>query len=40
MFKVGDLVTAKEYNSYTVTDKGKPCEVVAISQSRIQVKCL
>lgn len=40
MFKVGDLVTAKEYNSYTVTDKGKPCEVVALSISRIKVKCL
>ena len=40
MFKVGDLVTAKEYNSYTITDKGKPCEVVSIGQSRIKVKCL
>jgi hypothetical protein len=40
MFKIGDLVTAKEYNSYTVTNKGKPCEVVEIGQSRIKVKCL
>lgn len=40
MFKEGQLVTAKEYNSYTVTDKGKPCEVVEISGSRIKVKCL
>lgn len=40
MFKVGDLVTAKEYNSYAITDKGKPCEVVLIGQSRIKVKCL
>ena len=40
MFKVGDLVTAKEYNSYSVTNKGKPCEVIAIGSSRIKVKCL
>lgn len=40
MFKVGDLVTAKEYNSYAITDKGKPCEIVAVSISRIKVKCL
>lgn len=40
MFKVGDLVTAKEYSLYAVTDKGKPCEVVEIGQSRIRVKCL
>lgn len=40
MFKIGDLVTAKEYNSYSVTDKGKPCEVIAIGSSRIHVKCL
>lgn len=40
MFKVGQLVTAKEYNSYVVMDKGKPCEVVAVSQIRIKVKCL
>lgn len=40
MFKVGDLVTAKEYNHYAVTDRGKPCEVVEVSQSRIKVKCL
>lgn len=40
MFKVGDLVTAKEYNSYAVTDKGKPCEVIAIGSNRIHVKCL
>lgn len=40
MFKVGQLVTAKEYNSYAITDKGKPCEVIAIGSSRIRVKCL
>lgn len=40
MFKEGQLVTAKEYNIYAVTDRGKPCEVVEVSQSRIKVKCL
>ena len=40
MFKVGDLVTAKEYNSYTVTDKGKPCEVVWCNPNRMKVQCL
>ena len=40
MFKIGDLVTAKEYNSYSITNEGKPCEVIAIGSSRILVKCL
>ena len=40
MFKEGQLVTAKEYNHYAVTDRGKPCEVVWYSHSRMRVKCL
>lgn len=40
MFKEGQLVTAKEYNHYAVTDRGKPCEVVWYSLSRMRVKCL
>lgn len=28
MFREGQLVTAKEFNSYDVTDKNKPCMVV------------
>lgn len=40
MFKEGQLVTAKEYNHYAVTDRGKPCEVVWYSPSRMRVKCL
>lgn len=40
MFKVGDLVTAKDYNSYSVTNKGKPCKVIGVSSSRIHVECL
>lgn len=40
MFKEGQLVTAKEYNHYAVTDRGKPLEVVWYSHSRMRVKCL
>lgn len=40
MFKKGQLVTAKEYNQYAVTDRGKPLEVVWCSFSRMKVKCL
>ena len=40
MFKVGELVTAKKYNSYAVTDKGKPCEVVWCNPNRMRVQCL
>lgn len=40
MFKEGQLVTAKEYNYYYVTDRGKPCYVVWYSHSRMRVKCL
>ena len=40
MFKEGQLVTAKEFNSYSVTDKGKPLEVVWCNPSRMKVKCL
>lgn len=40
MFKVGDLVTAKEFNRYAVTDRGKPLEVVNCNHNRMRVKCL
>lgn len=40
MFKEGQLVTAKEYNLYAVTDRGKPCEVVWCNPNRMRVKCL
>lgn len=40
MFKEGQLVTAKEYNSYAVTDRGKPLEVVWCNTGRMKVKCL
>lgn len=40
MFKEGQLVTAKEYSRYAVTDMGKPLEVTSVSYNRIRVKCL
>lgn len=40
MFKEGQLVTAKEFNSYAVIDRGKPCEVVWCNPGRMKVKCL
>lgn len=40
MFKEGQLVTAKEYNLYAVTDRGKPCEVVWCNPGRMKVQCL
>ena len=40
MFKEGQLVTAKEFNRYTVTDRGKPLEVVNCNHNRMRVKCL
>lgn len=40
MFKVGQLVTAKDYGYFAVTDRGKPCEVVDIGEKKIRVKCL
>jgi hypothetical protein len=40
MFKEGQLVTAKEYNLYAVTDRGKPLEVVNCNHNRMRVKCL
>lgn len=40
MFKEGQLVTAKEYNSYAVTDRGKPLEVIGCNTGRMKVKCL
>lgn len=40
MFKEGQLVIAKEFNSYAVTDSGKPCGVVWCNQGRMKVMCL
>ena len=40
MFKEGQLVTAKEFNRYSVTDRGKPLEVVNCNHNRMRVKCL
>ena len=40
MFKEGQLVTAKEFNRYAVTDRGKPLEVVNCNHNRMRVKCL
>ena len=40
MFKEGQLVTAKEFNRYAVTDRGKPLEVVNCNHNRMKVKCL
>lgn len=40
MFKEGQLVTAKEFDRYTVTDRGKPLEVVWCNVSKMKVKCL
>ena len=40
MFKEGQLVTAKEFNKYAVTDRGKPLEVVNCNHNRMRVKCL
>lgn len=40
MFKEGQLVTAKEFNRYAVTDRGKPLGVVKCNHNRMRVKCL
>lgn len=40
MFKEGQLVTAKEFNMYAVTDRGKPLEVVNCNHNKMRVKCL
>lgn len=40
MFKEGQLVTAKEFSRYAVTDRGKPLEVVWCNTGRMRVKCL
>lgn len=40
MFREGQLVTAKEFNSYAVTDKNKPLVVVWCNQGRMKVMCL
>ena len=40
MFKEGQLVTAKEFKRYAVTDRGKPLEVVNCNLNKMRVKCL
>lgn len=39
-FKIGDIVQAKHYSNYTVTDRGKPCMVIGIEGAKIKLKCL
>jgi hypothetical protein len=39
-FKIGDIVQAKTYNHFAVTDRGKPCRVVDIKGAKIELKCL
>lgn len=40
MFKEGQLVTAKEFDRYAVTDRDKPLKVVWCNTGRMKVKCL
>ena len=40
MFKEGQLVTAKEFDMYAITDRGKPLEVLCCNVNRMRVKCL
>lgn len=38
MFEIGQLVTCKEFDRYTITDKGKPLRVVNIGGTKIRVQ--
>lgn len=40
MFKIGQLVTCKEFGRYSVTDKGKPLRVIGITFTQLKVECL
>lgn len=39
-FKVGDIVHAKEYGIYAMTDRGKPCKVKEITGDRFEIEVL
>lgn len=39
-FKVGDIVHAKEYEKYAITDRGKPCRVKEIVDDRFEIEAL
>lgn len=38
MFEIGQLVTCKEFDRYTITDKGKPLRVIGIRGTQIRVE--
>lgn len=40
IFKVGDIVHAKEYGIYVITDRGKPCKIMDIEGDKIKLQCL
>ena len=39
-FKIGDIVHAKVYEKYTMTDRGKPCKVKEITGDRFEIEAL
>lgn len=39
-FKVGDIVQAKHYGMYIITDRGKPCKIMGIECAKIKLRCL
>lgn len=38
MFEIRQLVTCKEFDRYTITDKGKPLRVISIVGTQIRVE--
>lgn len=40
MFKIGDIVHAKIYEKYLMTDRGKPCKVKEIIGDRFEIETL
>lgn len=40
IFKIGDIVHAKVYGKYTMTDRGKPCRVTEIVGDRFEIESL
>ena len=39
-FKIGDIVHAKEYGRYAMTDRGKPCKVKEITGDSFEIEAL
>lgn len=39
-FKIGDIVHAKVYEKYAMTDRGKPCKVKEIIGDRFEIEAL